>query len=263
MRLSILKRLASSGDKKSKEFVNNVKFIPGTLLLIPEALRFWRFRSKLSISRLWVRVTMRRLRSEPVELSEAALHGAHNRRSQQMKFASAFLGLVILCGMAVASDKPMSPSTLRSKHSNELLLPANYRNWVALSSTTPGLPQHQHQHVAGKLYVEPASYQHFQKTGIWPNRTVIVLELKTGKQVAKGACDIMGLEAAVKDDSRFPDAWSYYGIVYDRAQVQSAAKLATEDCADCNHPDSMLTMAFPTLRAMINAKPSSLSPGLL
>lgn len=181
-----------------------------------------------------------------------------------MKFASVFLALVLACGSALAVEKPMSSgTTTHFSSSDELLLPANYRNWVALSPSTPGLPSHQHKHMAGKLYVEPSSYENFQKTGVWPNRTVIVLELKTGKRVPKGACDVMGLEAAVKDDSRFPDPWSYYGIVYDRLKQASAAKLAASDCTDCDQSlDVMLAMAYPTLRAVINAKPSAMSPGL-
>ncbi len=179
-----------------------------------------------------------------------------------MKLASVFLSLVIACGSAAAVDKPMAGSS-HFGGGDELLLPANYRNWIAMSPTTPGLPAHQHSHLAGKLYVEPSSYEQFRKTGVWPNRTVIVLELLTGKPVPKGACDVMGLEAAMKDDSRFPDPWSYYGIVYDRPTEAGSAKLAAADCKDCNQPlDSMLAMAFPTLRAVINAKPAAMSPGL-
>ena len=179
-----------------------------------------------------------------------------------MKFASVFLLLVATCSVALAVDKTMAGS-FRLGNNDELLLPANYRNWVTMSPTTPGLPAHQHKHLAGKLYVEPTSYAQFRKTGVWPNRTVIVLELRTGKPVPKGGCDVMGLEAAVKDDSHFPDAWSYYGIVYDRPAEAGGAKLAAADCTDCDQPlDTMLAMAFPTLRAVINAKPSAMSHGL-
>jgi hypothetical protein len=169
----------------------------------------------------------------------------------------------MLCVSAVASDRPMSSKASRPSGSEELLLPANYRTWVAISSTTPGLPKHEHRHLAGKLYVEPGSWERFKKTGVWPNRTVIVLELKSGEPVPKGACEIMGLEAAVKDDSRFPDPWSYYGITYDGPPALGQVKPAVGGCTDGSHADTMLTMVFPTLRAMINAKPSTVSPGLL
>src|SRR3954469_7715158 len=182
-----------------------------------------------------------------------------------MKFASVVLALVLVGGSALAAEKPFSSSlSAHTSSSDQLLLPANYRSWVALSPSTPGLPSHQHQHIAGKLFVEPTAYEHFTKTGVWPNRTVIVLEMGTGKPMAKGKCDVMGLEVALKNDSHFPDPWSYYGIVYDRPQTEEGStKLASSNCVDCDQPlDIMLAMAYPTLRAVINAKPSAMSPGL-
>jgi hypothetical protein len=175
-----------------------------------------------------------------------------------MKFASVVLSLLLLCGVSFASEVPASHPKMKA----ELLLPANYRNWVKLSPSMPGLPSHRHKHVAGKLFVEPLAFEHFTKTGEWPNKTVIVLELSSGKPGASAKSEVMGLEAAVKDEAGFPDAWSYYGIVYDRPQVPSGTLKAEKPC-DCDQPlDAMLALAFPTLRAVINAKPSSMSQTL-
>jgi len=245
---------------KSEVFDLAQMLIPGSLHLVPTPLPFLNFPLKLCVTdfsfacRMWV--------NGQAEFPKAPVLTDAQPRSKRMKFTSVFLLLVIACGSAAAVDKPMAGSS-RLSNNDELLLPGNYRNWVTMSPTTPGLPAHQHGHMAGKLYVEPSSYEQFRKTGVWPNRTVIVLELRTGKPVPKGACDVMGLEAAMKDDSRFPDPWSYYGIVYDRPVEASSTKLAAADCTDCEQPlDTMLAMAFPTLRAVINAKPSTMSHGL-
>ncbi len=169
-----------------------------------------------------------------------------------MKFASVILSFLLLCGVGFASETPSHAKA----NNDELLLPANYREWVKLSPSTPGVPQHRHKHLAGQLFVEPKSFEHFTKTGQWPNHTVIVLELSNGKQKAKQ--EVMGLEAAVKNEQRFPDPWSYYGIVYERSE-QPAGSLKAEKPCDCDQPlDSMLAIAFPTLRAIINAKPASM-----
>ena len=178
-----------------------------------------------------------------------------------MKVASLLLALVL--GVSVfAVEKPVDRGMAGIDTGKELLLPSNYRNWVVVSPATLGVPQHKHKHVASKLYVEPSSYEQFSKTGAWPNKTVIVMELLSEKAVSKGTCDLMGLEAAVKDDSGFPDPWSYYGIVYDRDKAP--AKMIHSDCAECGVTiDSVLTMAFPTLRAVINGKPSTVGPSLL
>jgi hypothetical protein len=178
-----------------------------------------------------------------------------------MKVASVLLTLLLLCAVGISSEVPPSNLATGSKMSrNELLLPTNYRHWVTLSPAASGLPSHRHKHVASKLFVEPMAYEHFTKTGEWPNNTVIVLELSAAKPNAKS--EVMGLEAAVKDNTHSPDPWSYYGIIYDRPQQPSGTLKAEKPC-DCDEPlDSMLAMAFPTLRAVINAKPSSMSQTL-
>ncbi len=181
-----------------------------------------------------------------------------------MKFASVIVTLFLSCLFGFASERTPSSVPKPGMHgSSELLLPDNYRSWIELSPSTPGLPSPRHKQLANKLYVEPAAYEHFNQTGVWPNKTVIVLEMRTGKPVPKGQCDVMGLEAAVKDDTHFPDQWSYYGIMYDQPKVASA-KVPEKVCGDCDEQlDLMLAVNFPTLRAVINAKPASVKPSTL
>lgn len=176
-------------------------------------------------------------------------------------FASALL-VLISCTSTFATERS-GKSSFTALQKDELLLPANYRNWVIVAPDALGLPKHSHKHVASKLYVEPSSYERFAKTGAWPNKTVIVMELLTNKPAAKGECDVMGLEAAVKDEAGFPETWSYYGIVYDRKDSAPQPVMEPASCVDCDNPqDSVLTMAFPTLRAVINAKPGRVAPTL-
>jgi hypothetical protein len=176
-----------------------------------------------------------------------------------MKFASGLVTLLLLCAVGFSSELPPSNPKISK---NELLLPANYHNWVTLSPSTAGIPSHRHKKVASKLFVEPTAFEHFTRTGTWPNKTVIVLELSSSKARARAKSDVMGLEAAVKNDASFPNSWTYYGIIYDHPQ-QSSDTLKAEKPCDCDQPlDSMLAMAFPTLRAVINAKPSSMSQTL-
>ncbi len=202
---------------------------------------------------------MRLIRNPGRPAQPRALNERQAQRSPQMKFASVVLSLFLLCSFALASEIPVNHAKASS---DELLLPANYRSWVKLSSSTPGLPGHRHKHVASKVFVEPAAFDHFTKTGEWPNHTVIVLEISSGPASTNAKSDVKGLEAAVKNDARFPDPWSYYGIVYERPQ-QPSGTMKVETPCDCDQSlDSMLALAFPTLRAVINAKPSSMSQNL-
>jgi hypothetical protein len=179
-----------------------------------------------------------------------------------MKSVSVVLLLALMLGSAFASEITPPSRSAANLNDQELLLPANYRSWVALSPTATGMPTHQHHHVISKVYVEPSAYDRFVKHGSWPNQTVIVLELRKDKpENVATKCNLMGLEVAVKDDSRTPDPWTYYGIIYDHDKPTAASEPAT--CKECEAPvDMRLAMYFPALRAVIHAKPWTIAPSL-
>ncbi len=61
------------------------------------------------------------------------------------------------------------------------------------------------------VFVNPESYKSFVKTGTWPDKTMLVLEVRgaqgRGSINQKGnyqSSDLMGLEVHVKDEARFP-----------------------------------------------------------
>jgi hypothetical protein len=177
-----------------------------------------------------------------------------------MKLTSVVLAVTLMSGVALANDKlNINQPTAPLSNESELLLPANYRNWVALAPTVSGMPAHRHQHVVSKVYVEPSAYEGFLKNGAWPNHTVIVLELRDKATRPKTICDgMIGLEVAAKDDARLPDPWSYYGIIYDREKQKAETKPI---CADCGEQaDARLAMYFPALRAVIHGKPQAMQP---
>ena len=127
------------------------------------------------------------------------------------------------------------------------------------------MASHDNNHLVSKLYVEPSAYATFVKSGVWPEKTTIVLELRSAKiaRRTRGKCDLVGLEAAVKNHSELSDPWSYYGIVYDKDGVDEPIPTETA-CEDCPNPPVDLTLAtyFPTLKAVIDAKPSAMRSNL-
>lgn len=177
------------------------------------------------------------------------------------------VGLIVLLtmsGFAATSEKATRNQSSSFGGDKELLLPANYQSWVAISPSTPGVPTQHAQHVVSKVYVEPAAFEGFVKHGAWPNHTVIVLELRDKATPAKTPCDgVIGLEVAAKDNARTPDPWSYYGIIYDHHEhdAREAAKRICTDCDDGDQPmDMRLAMYFPALRAVIRATPRTMQP---
>jgi len=124
-------------------------------------------------------------------------------------------------GAAVGGPSPVNPDTPRYDAAGRLRLPADYREWVFLSSgvdmsyevtaTPPG-------HVFDNVFAPRAAYRVFLKTGVWPDKTVLVLENRRG--AAKGSInkagvfqtgDAVGLVAHVKDTARFKGGWAFFG----------------------------------------------------
>ncbi len=84
----------------------------------------------------------------------------------------------LLCLALLA--EPGSP--LQYNKEGKLLLPADYREWVFLTSglgmSYADNPQPNANPLFDNVFVNPAAYQAFLKTGTWPDKTVLVLELR-------------------------------------------------------------------------------------
>jgi hypothetical protein len=112
------------------------------------------------------------------------------------------------------------------------------------------------------VFVNPAAYKAFLATGTWPDGTVLVLEVRGGTgtgSIVKGGTfqtpSLMGLEAHVKDSSRFPGSWAFFGFDGDRP-----AKMIpqTERCYSCHAAhtavDTTFVQFYPTLLDIATAK---------
>ena len=114
----------------------------------------------------------------------------------------------------------------------ELNPPTNYREWVYLTtgfdmSYNPAM--NMDHHMFDNVFVNPEAYQAFLKTGTWPDKTMLVLEVR-GAQ-SKGSInqagnfqdtEVMGMEVHVKDDARFQDQgnWAFFGFDGDKPSHQ-------------------------------------------
>lgn len=93
----------------------------------------------------------------------------------------------------------------------ELALPRDYRQWEFLSSSVAmNYPEEGPGGHAmfGNLFVQPSARKQFENTGTWPDKTVLLIELRgVGHDAflstdAQFQTDIMGYEAHVKDSAR-------------------------------------------------------------
>src|SRR6202023_1407311 len=137
---------------------------------------------------------------------------------------------LLLLSLATLGLSGMQQDTAARSNSPEytsdaqLQFPEHYREWVFLSAgidmsyTAKAAGDSEDVHVFDNVYVNPEAYQGFLKTGTWPDKTMLVLENRKGRQ--KGSINqngqfqtaLLGVEVHVKDEARFPGKWAFYGF---------------------------------------------------
>jgi Cytochrome P460 len=134
--------------------------------------------------------------------------------------------------------------------SGELLLPKNYREWVFLSSglgMTYGPAAQSNNPMFDNVFVNPSSYRAFLETGRWPDRTMFMLEIRRAVEKAsinnggRTQGDVVALEAAVKDEKRFPQKWAYFGF---GESDKATARPANSTCNACHGQNAAVENSF-------------------
>jgi hypothetical protein len=148
----------------------------------------------------------------------------------------------------------------------QLTLPKDYRQWVFLSSglgmtygpAASADPAHQQ---FNNVFVNPSSYRAFIETGHWPDKTMFVLEIRSA--IEHGSInnaghyqgDIKAIEAEVKDETRFPQKFAYFGF---GGKDKATALPANSSCNSCHSQSAAVENTFvqfyPTLLEVAKAK---------
>ena len=136
--------------------------------------------------------------------------------------AAAFAGLAL--GGAAPAPEPRTGEPVYDA-AGKLLPPAGYREGVFLSSgidmsyADGAAASTADHHVFDNTFAPRWAYDAFQKTGVWPDKTVLVLEVRAG--ASKGSINkrgafqqggVLGLEVHVKDAARFKGGWGFFDI---------------------------------------------------
>ena len=169
--------------------------------------------------------------------------------------------LVLLTG---ASEPASGP---RYTPAGELILPTDYREWVYLSSgldmSYSEAPSDMGHSMFDNVFVDPAAWAAFKRTGHWPDKTVFMLEVRgaanKGSIVKRGQYQTeerMGLEAHVRDDARFKGGWGFFAFGGDKPAVQLPTAAACYSCHLAHGAvDTTFTQFYPT------AKPIAVKAG--
>ena len=148
--------------------------------------------------------------------------------------------------------------------SGELIRPANYREWVYLTSGL-GMTYGPAQQAADRpplfdnVFVTQNAYRAFMRSGTWPDKTMFILEIRRAdanvsiNNGGRTQGDVVAIESAVKDLSRFPNGgWGYFSFDGPKGLADSAAPLpASASCYSCHKNntavDNTFVQFYPTL----------------
>jgi Cytochrome P460 len=202
--------------------------------------------------------------------------------SHMISKTKTLLLVISLVACAAAFSQYSSPSSSNQSGSNQLSssqsrstpeytsdaqlkFPENYRQWVYVTtgfdmSYNPAM-QMDH-HMFDNVFVNPEAYKAFVETGTWPDKTMLVLEVRgaadrgsINKSGNFQGPDVMGVEVHVKDEQRFPDKWAFFGF-----GAEKTAKMTptTATCYTCHAEhaavDRTFVQFYPTLLPIAKAK---------
>jgi Cytochrome P460 len=176
----------------------------------------------------------------------------------------------VLAALAFAQPRPLpsAPEAVPAYAQNgDMLPPANYREWtylttgIDMSYTAAG--NGSGHSMFDNVFVNPRSYRSFLLTGTWPDKTVLVLEVREARD--KGSInqaghyqgtEIMGLEVHVKDTARFPGGWAFFD--FDSPSANGTLIPARAPCYSCHAAhgavDTTFVQFYPTLLPIAQQK---------
>jgi Cytochrome P460 len=194
------------------------------------------------------------------------------RKSRTLLPAAAIV-LLLAANPASPGSPPAPPAADDPVYTaqGELVPPTAYREWIYLSTgmnmsylKRPDAAGHD---VFSNVFVNPQAWREFQRTGTWPDHTMLVLEVRAATN--KGSINeqgfyqsarILGVEVHVKDGARFTGGWGFFG-----ANGGKPAPLVpyTQDCYSCHRDhaavDTTFVQFYPTLLEVAQRK-GTLSP---
>jgi hypothetical protein len=165
-----------------------------------------------------------------------------------------------------AATSPAPTSGPEYTADGQLKLPENYREWVYLStgfdmSYNPAMQGMDH-HMFDNVFVNPESYKYFVANGTWPDKTMLVLEVRgaegKGSINQKGnyqGTERMGLEVHVKDEARFPGKWAFFGFDDNKTADMVPVKAQCYSCHSANGAvDTTFVQFYPTMLPIAKSK---------
>ncbi len=191
-----------------------------------------------------------------------------------MKMVTLVVGLACAVASSLAIRAQQAPTDGPRYAGNALLRPADYREWVFVGA---GLgmtyqPQSDSQprpQMFTNVFVNPSSYRSFMRSGTWPDKTILILEIRASdsevsiNKSGRFQTTLAGLEAHVKDSRFSGDGWAFFNLgLNDQAEALSGKDVVR--CVECHAKnaavDNTFVQFYPTLLEVARQK-ATLKPG--
>jgi len=176
--------------------------------------------------------------------------------------------VIFMSGHSTSVAAAASGGTPVYAQNGDLLPPTNYREWIYLSSGidmsyTQKSTEMQDHSMFDNVFVNPEAYRSFLVTGTWPDKTVMVLEVRGA--LSKGSInqrghfqgtDVMDFEVHVKDEARFPGKWAFFA--FDSSSSNGTLIPQGAPCYTCHTAhaavDTTFVQFYPTLLPLAKKK---------
>jgi hypothetical protein len=191
--------------------------------------------------------------------------------------ASIASGVIVTAALFAQSLSSSSAQTAQTSSchppkytaSGDLILPENFHEWIyvgspltpnALNDGKANFPEYHN------VYIEPCSYEQYNKTNVFPDGTIFFKELQltlpaenpdgsrtepSGRGYFPGPLN--GADVTVKDSKRYADSggWGYYNFNHHEPKAPTAKLRAKGECAFCHiasaKKDEVWTQFYPLL----------------
>jgi hypothetical protein len=203
-----------------------------------------------------VQIDFKADRKEPAWL-EQLVRSSFMLNMLQVCLPAVFLAAVAVASRLAAPQPATEVPALRD--GNALTLPADFREWVFLSAGL-GMTYGPNAPAAGQppsftnVYVNPASYRAFLKSGAWPDRTMFILEVRESasersiNRLGRFQTALRAVEVNLKD-ARLPGGWGFFDFGSSAGPVAPLPQTAS--CYACHRDNTAVEHTFvqfyPTL----------------
>jgi len=177
--------------------------------------------------------------------------------------AVAIVGMVSVSVLAQMrqTTPAISASAAVFERGNTLLRPEGYRDWILVApfsrphrsgvdpaTTAIRTPSH-------RVYINPVGYREYEKTGRFPEGTLMIWEPARGGPDTPHPHKESALLASVKDSTRFDGGWGFFDFTALDGTVTARAQAVPESngCGTCHRQhagtDHVFTQFYPVLQS--------------